>query len=180
MDIEDSTGTFNGGAGKDDIAVSYFSGTVNGGTGNDRLFAGMAGGTLNGGADNDLFTVTDFGGTLNGGSGNDRFEVNTVIATADSNVTVNGGTGADSINLGFDDRVICDYNAISDSPTGAGRDVITGFDGASGDRIDLTNIPVTSLSYTGGILNINTDFDAAVEMQIQLVGSPDVLPYILV
>ena len=181
MVIEDSEGgTFNGGAGKDDIDVSFFSGTVNGGTGNDTLFAGTAGGTLNGGTGNDLFTVTDFFGTLNGGSGKDRFEVNTVIATADSNVTVNGGAGADSINLGFDDHVLCDYNAVSDSPTGTGRDVITGFDGGSGDRIDLTNIPVTNLSYVGGILNINTDFDPAVEMQIQLIGSPDVLPYILV
>jgi Ca2+-binding RTX toxin-like protein len=171
-------GTLDGGGGNDLLEADLFLGTLNGGAGNDTLRAVECGGILNGGDGNDRLRAEGFDGTLNGGAGNDTIEVN-VISIVDSIATVNGGAGADRINLGHDDKVICDYNSVSDSPTGAGRDVITGFDGASGDRIDLTNIPVTNLSYVGGILNINTDFDAAVEMQIQLIGAPPVLPYII-
>jgi Ca2+-binding RTX toxin-like protein len=179
MDIQDSEGgTFNGGAGKDDLSASFSFCTLNGGDNNDTLSFGSGFGTLNGGAGNDQIWIADGTFIVNGGTGNDVIETAPIAFITFATVT--GGAGADLIKLDIDDEVICDYNAISDSPTGTGRDVITGFDGGSGDRIDLTNIPVTNLSYVGGILNINTDFDPAVEMQIQLIGSPDVLPYILV
>ncbi len=115
---------------------------------------------------------------VNGGTGNDIIEtVNFAFTTF---ATVTGGAGTDFINLGVDDEVTCVYNEDSDSPAGAGRDVITGFDGESGDQIDLSNINVTGLSYAGDILNINTDSDAAAEMQIQLVGTPSVFPFIII
>ena len=96
---------------------------------------------------------------------------------------MNGGAGAH----------IFDYNAVSESPVGTGRDVIIGFSGAGaalGDRIDLTTIDANSsvagnqafiwggsftagrLRYVGGVLQGNTDADAAAEFEIQVVGSP--------
>ncbi len=173
--------TVNGGNGNDALLASFsFGFTLNGGAGNDSLFGGKSSGTLNGGAGNDHIGVTGTGvGSfiVNGGTGNDVYTTVSYVFTTVATVT--GGAGADRIELDFDDEVICVYKNVSDSLAGAGRDVITGFDGASGDRIDLSDIPVTGLSYTGGILNINTDLDAAVEMQIQLIGAPDVLSYII-
>ena len=173
--------TVNGGNGNDALLASFSVGfTLNGGAGDDSLFGGKASGTLNGGAGNDSFGVTGTGSgsfIVNGGTGNDVYTTVPYVFTTVATVT--GGAGADRIELSDDDEVSCVYKNVSDSLAGAGRDVITGFDGASGDRIDLSDIPVTGLSYTGGILNINTDSDATVEMQIQLVGSPPVLPYII-
>jgi Ca2+-binding RTX toxin-like protein len=173
--------TVNGGNGNDALLASFsFGFTLNGGAGNDSLFGGKSSGTLNGGAGNDHIGVTGTGvGSfiVNGGTGNDVIATATQIFTTVATVT--GGAGADRIDLGFDDEVSCVYKNVSDSLAGAGRDVITGFDGASGDRIDLSDINVTGLSYAGGILCINTDADAACEMQIQLIGAPPVLPYII-
>lgn len=94
-----------------------------------------------------------------------------------------------------------DYNAVSDSPAGAGRDTIVNFVGVNGfdeadeqgDRIDLATIDANSLvsgnqafkwidndpftaagqlRYSGGMLSGSTDGDSAAEFQIQLTGSP--------
>ncbi|NGZ59502.1 MAG: hypothetical protein CV081_03225 [Nitrospira sp. LK265] len=187
---EFSTGTINSGAGNDTLTASFFEGTLNGGDGNDQLGAGTANGTLNGGAGNDNLGVDNFQGWLNGGDGNDVLEVSGAIA--DSFATVNGGAGADVIELGVFTTVTCDYNAVSESPAGLGRDKIVGFvgDDAAGDKIDLTTIdanttvsgnqafiwggPFTAghLQYAGGVLSGNTDADAAAEFQIQLLGAP--------
>ncbi len=177
------SGTLNGGNGNDSIDVAHFEGTVNGGAGNDNLFAGTSAGTLNGGTGNDHIGVDDGNFIVNGGAGNDEIEVTDDIGLG-TTATVNGGSGADIITLadrlGNKAQGTCVYNEVTDSPTGTGRDVITGFDGASGDRIDLSNINVTGLSYAGEILSINTDADAAAEMQIQLIGAPPVFPYIII
>jgi Ca2+-binding RTX toxin-like protein len=171
--------TVNGGAGNDELGASFaFGATLNGGAGNDRLFLGTGTGTLNGGNGNDELTISDGDFIVNGGSGNDVIE--TVPIAFTTFATVTGGAGTDFINLTIDDEVTCVYNEDSDSPTGVGRDVITGFDGESGDQIDLSNINVTGLSYAGEILNINTDSDAAAEMEIQLIGAPSVFPYIII
>ncbi len=179
--VENST--VNGGNGNDSIDVVRFEGTVNGGAGDDNLLAGTSAGTLNGGTGNDHIRVDDGDFIVNGGAGNDEIEVTNDIGPF-TTATVNGGSGADIITLagilGNAAQVTCVYNADSDSPTGAGRDVITGFDGESGDQIDLSNINVTGLSYAGGVLSINTDADAAAEMQIQLIGAPPVFPYIII
>jgi Ca2+-binding RTX toxin-like protein len=182
VSIETVTGSnFN-----DDISAVFFFGTLNGANGNDSLYAGATNGTLNGGAGNDSLVVDDFFGTLNGGDGNDVLEVNKAQAGVDSEATVNGGAGSDFINLGSDTKVICDYNAVSDSPAGAGRDTIVGFHGegtSQGDQIDLRDIypgtliwggPWTAghVRYVGGVVQVNTDSDAAAEFEIQVVGAP--------
>lgn len=134
--------TLNGGAGND---------VMNGGAGNDSLFGSAGNDTLNGGLN------VGFGrDILTGGSGRD---------------ILTGGGGV----FAFD---TFDYNAASESQPGVfNRDVITDFNGRGalvGDRIDLTalNVNLGDLSYVGEILNVNTDADAAPEMQINLLGVP--------
>jgi Ca2+-binding RTX toxin-like protein len=141
---------------------------LNGGAGNDTLLGGFGNDLLNGGTGAD---------TMNGGFGND---------------TLRGGTGKDELT-GGDGADRFDYNAVSESPAGTGRDRIVDFTGNGagvGDRIDLTTIDANGLVagnqafifggphtaghlwYAGGILNGNIDGDATPEFQIQLVGTP--------
>jgi|CXWL01.1.fsa_nt_gi Ca2+-binding RTX toxin-like protein len=157
--IENVTGTnFN------DSLIGNAANNVLSGLGGNDFLSGLAGNDqLLGGTGND---------TLNGGTGND---------------TLTGGTGRDLLTggTGFD---TFDYNAASDSPAGAGRDQIVGFDGNGaflGDRIDLSTIDANAfllgnqaftaaqLSYAGGILSANIIGTApAPDLQIQLVGAP--------
>lgn len=128
---------------------------------------------------------------LTGGSGTDQLNGN------EGNDVLLGGLGADILGGGIGNDTF-DYNAVSDSPAGAGRDVIQDFRGSfyfEADRIDLRDIDANSLvagnqafSHIGfdaftaagqlryssitGILQDNTDADAAPEFEIQLIGSP--------
>jgi Ca2+-binding RTX toxin-like protein len=139
--------------------------------GNDRLIGGALADLIDGGNGND---------TLYGEAGND---------------TLVGGLGADSLTGGLGNDTF-DYNAVSESPAGVGRDIISGFAGAGaaiGDKIDLTTIDANSLlagnqafswiggmaftatgqlRYSGGVLQGSNDADAAAEFEIQLVGTP--------
>ena len=86
-----------------------------------------------------------------------------------------------------------DYNAVSDSPAGTGRDVIHYFNeffDDDDDQIDLTIIDANTLvagnqafifggsftaghlRYVGGVLQGNTDADTAAEFEIQLIATP--------
>ena len=153
-----------------DSITGYNDGTnrIYGFDGNDSLTGGALTDLIDGGTGND---------TLNGQAGND---------------TLLGGLGADSLNGGLGNDTF-DYNSVSESPVGTGRDVIIGFAGAGaaiGDKIDLTTIDANSLAagnqafiwggaftaghlrYVGGVLQGNTDADAAAEFEIQLVGTP--------
>ena len=146
---------------------------------NNALIGNSANNVLSGLNGNDTLTGGAGNDTLNGGNGND---------------VLTGGSGRDQLNGGAgNDRF--DYNAVSESPTSTGRDVITGFAGAGtalGDQIDLRDIDANTLVsgnqaftwrgatpggagtlwYTGGVLYGNIDGDATPEFQIQLVGSP--------
>jgi hypothetical protein len=126
--------------------------------------------------------------TLNGGAGNDML---TTLFSSSS--TLNGGAGADTLQCDFSSDTICDYNTVSDSPVGAGRDKINGFNGEF-HQIDLTTIDAipggtdNAFTYIGsatftaagqlryntttGILSGSTDGDTAAEFEIQLVGAP--------
>lgn len=133
--------------------------------------------SLTGSAGNNVFSGLAGNDTLKGGAGDDLLV---------------GGAGRDALNGGVGNDTF-DYNVVTESPVGAGRDVISGFAGAGavlGDRIDLTTIDANSvvagnqafifggsftaghLRYVGGVLQGNTDGDVAAEFEIQLVGSP--------
>ena len=199
--------TVNGGAGNDFLYASYsFDFRLNGEAGDDHLVSGHGIGTLNGGAGNDHLESSE-GGVLNGGDGNDVPEANyifgfntilngnagdDVLTVLQDDGTLNGGSGKDTLSGGTGYNVFI-YKAVSDSPTGTGRDVITDFgvnSTAIGDQIDLTTIDANTLvagnqafiwggsftaghlRYVGGILQGNTDADTAAEFEIQLIGTP--------
>lgn len=195
----------NGGAGDDSLTCGGFgTNVVNGGPGNDTLsvdnghFGSGGSGdvhTLNGGDGNDTLSGGDSGNdtVLNGGAGND-------ILYGGMNATnlFNGGTGADAMYAVYNGLDIFDYNSVSDSLAGAGKDIIHGFNkdkfggDNNSDQIDLHDIDANilvsgnqaftwngatpggagTLWYTGGNLYGNVDADAAPEFQIQLVGAP--------
>ena len=185
--------TFNGGAGNDTLSAS--SGTLNGDEGNDSLSASETFATLNGGAGNDILGINGGSSLLNGGDGKDKLIAShSPSAGSHGSPTLIGGAGTDHL-FHFDEddpggQVTLDYNAVSDSPAGTGRDKINGFDGDIGNTIDLTTIDANALvagnqafifggsftaghlKYAGGILSGNTDGDAAAEFEIQLLGAP--------
>jgi Ca2+-binding RTX toxin-like protein len=136
--------------------------------------------TLTGNAGNNTLTGGNGNDTLNGGSGND---------------TLIGGLGLDTLTGGVGNDIF-DYNAVTESPVGTGRDKIVGFVGNGtlvGDQIDLATIDANvllsgnqaftyiggaaftsagQLRYAGGILQGSTDADTTAEFEIQLVGAP--------
>lgn len=153
------------------------NGTGNGN--NNNILGNRANNVLSGLDGNDILIGGAGNDTLIGGNGND---------------VLTGGSGRDQLNGGAgNDRF--DYNAVSESPTGTSRDVITDFAGAGtalGDQIDLRDIDANvlvsgnqaftwkgaspggagTLWYSGGVLHGNVDGDAMPEFEIQLVGIP--------
>lgn len=140
-------------------------------------------------------TISGTGNELNNQiTGN---SANNVLSGLNGNDLLRGGLGADLLSGGSGNDTF-DYNALSDSPAGAGRDVIQDFRGNFDfevDRIDLRDIDgngllagnqafswIGSNSFTAagqlryssitGILQGNTDADAAPEFEIQLIGGP--------
>ncbi|TKB76345.1 MAG: calcium-binding protein [Nitrospira sp.] len=184
--------TINGGNGNDHLSAQHNTGTLNGEAGDDVLEGGNGFARLNGGAGNDHLNGGD-GGALNGGDGNDLLEAGGGISVS----ILNGGAGADTLHgsggAGGNDTY--DYNAVSDSPAGGGRDTIVNFfvgEMGRAEQIDLTDVDANSVlsgnqafiwggpftaghlryNTTTGILSGNTDGDAAAEFEIQLLGVP--------
>ncbi|SCY88907.1 family 16 glycosylhydrolase [Paracoccus tibetensis] len=89
---------------------------ITGNAGNNRLDGGRGNDTLDGGAGND---------SLTGGEGNDR---------------LSGGLGKDELTGGLGADHFVFRSAAETGPTAAQRDVITDFNRAQGDRIDLSEI----------------------------------------
>jgi len=150
------------------------------GAGNDTVTGNVSNNVISGGAGNDI---------LNGGAGNDT------LAGGAGADTLIGGFGRDVLIGGADfDRF--DFNSVTESVPGALRDVITDFVGNGifpGDVIDVSTIDANALvlgnqaftfigaaaffgagqlRYAGGVLQGNTDGDAASEFEVQLVGVP--------
>lgn len=193
-------GTANGDDGDDEVSL-IGSGTANGGAGNDKLTGAdaLGGITLNGGSGNDQL-ISGLGDYwVNGGDGNDVLTSYALLGSGRS--MLNGGAGVDilqhlGLGAGEDIPIIFDYNSVSDSLAGAGRDTIIGFAGwgaVLANQIDLTDIDANilvsgnqaftwigsaafavagQLRYADGILQGSTDADTAAEFEIQLVGAP--------
>jgi Ca2+-binding RTX toxin-like protein len=200
-------------AGNDLIKGLGGNDTLNGGPGSDVLDGGPGNNKLVGGGGVDLATfafspvavVVDLSGTNDtakrGGETDTLMGIQNAIGTA-KNDTFRGDAGANEWQggLGKDTatggggRDLYDFNAVADSPPGAGRDVVTDFVPGQ-DVIDLagidadTTIPgdqsfrwvgkatltgAAQLGYytTGGntIVRASTDADAAAELEIQLTG----------
>jgi Ca2+-binding RTX toxin-like protein len=193
-----------------------------GGNGNDRLVGGNGNDVLNGGAGTDTVSYNTAGVRVNlaltesqntGGAGSDTLSnIENIIGSNFNDILtgnaannrldgdagddmLTGGRGADFL-IGYNGNDRFDYNAVSDSPAGAGRDLIDDFAGngaALGDQLDLRDIDANVLvtgnqaftyigsaafttagqvRYSGGILQGSTDGDTAAEFQIQLIGTP--------
>ncbi len=148
------TGTQNtGGAGIDtlvsieNVSGTNFNDTLTGNGannvlaglgGNDTIFGGDGNDRLEGGAGNDTLDGWTGNDTINGGDGNDT------LLGYDGKDILTGGAGKDTF-WGEGGNDTFDFNSISDSPTGAGRDIIEDFTGGGiiglpGDKIDLTGI----------------------------------------
>nr|WP_298104791.1 calcium-binding protein [uncultured Shinella sp.] len=99
--------------------------SIDGGAGNDQISGDQGNDTLKGGSGNDRLSGGIGNDILNGGDGND------VLVGGAGHDTLIGGAGADTF----------DYNTISESPASqTGRDVITDFSTADGDRFDFSDI----------------------------------------
>ena len=99
------------------------SNTLYGLGGDDYIVAGSDNDTIHGGDDDD---------TIDGGAGND------VLTGDDGDDVLVGGAGKDKLPGGAGaDRFV--YQALSDSPVGAGRDIITDFTPGT-DVIDVSAI----------------------------------------
>ncbi len=124
-------GRLTGGAGRDRLfgldgddrlAGGRGADALYGSAGRDRLLGGPGGDRLEGGAGPDVLLGGEGSDRLRGGGGEDRLE---------------GGAGRDWLDGGADrSRDVFVFEARTDSPAGAGRDVIAGFD-AGVDEIDL-------------------------------------------
>lgn len=111
----DGNDTLRGGAGDDYLDGRKGQDLLFGDDGNDILYGYDDFDRLFGGTGNDLLYGEDGGDDLYGGAGAD---------------ILRGGTGNDWFR----------YTSITDSPVGAGRDLIADFNSAENDKIDLTSI----------------------------------------
>jgi Ca2+-binding RTX toxin-like protein len=103
---------------------------------------------------------------LGGNAGRDR------MFGGDGADTLNGGSGRDVLsgNAGADTFV---YLRLADSPASEdGRDRISDFDAAAGDRIDLRalGLEAVDISLADGILSADTSGDGQADFQIELPG----------
>ncbi|HMS84154.1 MAG TPA: calcium-binding protein [Nitrospira sp.] len=176
-----------------EIEDLYLAGTaaING-TGNTKsnvLVGNTTNNVLSGLDGSDFIFGYEGNDQLSGGNGDDR------LNGGNGNDSLGGALGADLLSGGLgNDKFI--YKKISDSPSGTDLDAIldfTGNDAGIGDVIDLksldTNIELAGnqdftyigstaftaagqLRYAGGLLQGNTDADAAAEFEIELVGAP--------
>ena len=123
-----------GGDGNDRLLGGFGSDRLFGGSGNDFVDGGLGADTLDGGAGND---------TLLGGDGNDRLlgglDADRLFGGSGNDFLV-GGAGKDQLagGLGADQFVFT--NRLDTGAGPAGRDVITDFNRAQGDKIDLSAI----------------------------------------
>jgi Ca2+-binding RTX toxin-like protein len=180
VDLVRASVTHTLGSGIEDLILTGTA-TINGtGNGNNNVITGNSA--------NNALSGLDGNDKLNGGSGSDQLDG----GSGDDELT--GGTGADALigGLGAD---IFKYKSANDSPAGAGKDVIIGFQSGAGigDKIDLTAIDANvllagnqaftyiggaaftaagQLRYADGILSGSTDADTAAEFQISLLGGP--------
>jgi len=159
----------DGGNGNDVIdftsqQFSYGDIVLKGGDGNDVLWGNAGNDTLYGGNGSD---------NIDGGAGNDK-----LYGGAGSD-TMTGGVGADTFY----------YTSVTDSGIGAGnRDIITDFNAAEGDRLDLSALgnfifdgtaalvhngqSQINYSVSGGntIVGVDVDGNGIADFQIQLNG----------
>ena len=107
--------------------------------------------------------------TVNGGAGNDSVTLDTHGGSGDL-INVWGRGGADTFDFGsyaHNHPVSFHYGSLSESPAGAGRDTIDGFD-ASQDIINLTGLGIAAWDVSGGIFHAYLAGDSVADLEIAL------------
>lgn len=175
----DGDDELRGDAGADKLFGENGNDFLGGGNGNDRLQGGAGDDVLNGGDGDDRLWGNDGADRLNGGAGAD------VLIGGGGVDVLTGGAGADAFV----------FNAVSESPAGLSRSIITDFQPGV-DQIDLSRIdalPATPVddaftfigtagfSGRGGevrqaalVIGIDLDGDRVADMQIE-IGAPGAL-----
>jgi Ca2+-binding RTX toxin-like protein len=215
-DVLVSIENVDGGQGGDTITGNGAANVIRGFAGNDFLQGAGGADTLDGGIGTDTLTFAfvdnasgvkvDFAaGTGNGGNaeGDSYAKIENVIGTefadtliGDGAVNVlTGGLGKDGLTGGVGaDRF--NFASVLESPAGAGRDVITDFSRAQGDKINLTSIDADegaggnqAFAFIGGskfsgtagelrfaneVVSGDVDGDSTADFQTQLTGAQTV------
>ena len=130
----DGNDSIFGGAGNDNINGNKGNDTVDGGDGADTVRGGQGDDIVNGGAGDDPHVNGNLGAdTVGGGDGNDTIyggQGNDSLVGGAGNDWLSGDLGADTMSGGAG----ADHFSFR---TGLGPDVITDFNSAEGDRIEL-------------------------------------------
>lgn len=127
-----------GNSGKDTFSAGKKNDTLKGRQGNDNFEGGRGNDTLYGDDGNDTLRGEKGNDKLYGGKGNDNLfgSAGNDILTGDAGRdNSHGGAGADRF----------DFNKVTDSPAGSGRDTIHDFSQSQGDRIDLRDIDADTM-----------------------------------
>ncbi|WP_178117569.1 calcium-binding protein [Pseudomonas sp. MNR3A] len=154
---------------------------LEGGNGDDILFGGPGSDVLNGGEGGDLLFGGDGADVLIGDSGNDA------LLAGEGNDLLEGGPGADVLSGGRGADLFV-FSKLADMGLGNRRDIITDFNGAMGDRIDLRGLAASSglvgftfigdapftekgqLRFEHGLLSGNVRGGLAPDFEIELIG----------
>lgn len=147
----DGADTIDAGSGDDRVFAGFGNDRVLGGRGAnllsgmegaDTLYGGTLADTLIGGAGDDLLSGAARNDLLMGGAGRDR---------------LNGGSGNDLISGGLGGDVLAGgagadrfrWSSVADSPRGQPFDRVVDFDGAAGDRLDVSALVAGPFSFIG-------------------------------
>jgi Ca2+-binding RTX toxin-like protein len=146
--------TIGGGNGHDALRGDGGSDSLRGDAGDDLLRGGAGGDALTGGEGDDTLWGEGSGDNISGGDGEDMLV---------------GGGGSDTLYGGVDADVFV-YRAVSDSRTGALRDIIGGGGFEAGiDLIDLTRIDANTVltgNQTFGFLGTGAFTNVAGQLRV--------------
>lgn len=175
--IENATG----GSGDDVLLGNSADNTLTGGDGNDNLFGRTGNDTLNGDGGHDVLNGDEGNDTLNGGVGNDVLRGGAgndrIIAGAGTD-KVYGGDGLDVVTLGAENDVFVAEFGTTKSTLKTGSmsiDIITDFDGAGDDLIDLRELGQT-MTFKGTNANKNVG-DLTYKTYTSLNGAENALGF---
>ncbi|AFZ59157.1 calcium-binding protein [Anabaena sp. PCC 7938] len=136
--------------------------TLNGLAGNDRIFGSFGNDTIDGGSGDDFLEGNQDDDIINGGDGNDSIFGDKAGATYVGNDTLNGQAGNDSLTgglgadiFGFGGTGLSTQQNVANS---IGNDIVTDFNSAEGDQIQLSQVSFTAFAVTGSLTAADITF----------------------
>ncbi|WP_245246241.1 Ig-like domain-containing protein [Nostoc sp. ATCC 53789] len=142
--------TISGNAGNDKLVGENGDDLLYGGTGNDQLYGGNGQDTLYGDADNDRLEGDNGDDKLYGGDGNDSLiggNGQDFLVGGAGNDFLDGDKGDDNLTGGTGSDIFVLEKA-------AGRDTITDFNLGQSDKIGLSGLSFSQLSFSGNQISL--------------------------